>query len=232
MAADVNRESRAPSGARICVAAAVSPASSPSFVFHATWHNLQEPMETLQMISTPPGPDLADLLRQVAVGDRAAFAMLYRQTQAKLYGVVARILVGSDIAGEVLQEAYVRIWQKARDFDPAKGSPIAWMATIARNRALDEVRRVKPTALEDMPEGFEPAAADVDPLGSRDRSERLAALMRCLSLLDEEKRQIVLLAYYRGASRDALAKRFERPVPTIKTWLHRSLAQLKDCLSS
>ena len=184
------------------------------------------------MTSIVSEPDLAELLLRIAAGDRAAFATLYRQTQAKLYGVIARILVRSDIAGEVLQEAYVRIWQKASDFDPAKGSPIAWMATIARNRALDEVRRAKPLALEDMPDSFEPAAEEIDPLSSRDRSEQLAALMRCLSLLDAEKRQIVLLAYYRGASREALAKRFERPVPTIKTWLHRSLAQLKDCLSS
>jgi len=55
--------------------------------------------------------------------------------------------------------------------------------------------------------------------------------MKCLARLDEEKRQIVLLAYYRGASREALAQKFSRPVPTIKTWLHRSLAQLRDCLS-
>jgi len=184
------------------------------------------------MMSTASQSDLALLLLQVAAGDRAAFATLYRQTAAKLYGVVARILPRSDLAGEVLQEAYVRVWQKAGDFDPAKGSPMAWMATIARNRALDEVRRAKPLALEDMQEGFEPVAEEVDPLGSRERSEQLAALMRCLSQLDAEKRQIVLLAYYRGASREALSKRFARPVPTIKTWLHRSLAQLKDCLSS
>src|SRR5579863_4618389 len=184
------------------------------------------------MTGAASAPDLAQLLSQVASGDRAAFAALYKQTHAKLYGVIARILIRNDLAGEVLQEIYVRIWQKAGDFDPAKGSPIAWMATIARNRALDEARRVKPLALEDMPESFEPQAEEVDPLGARDRSERLAALMRCLSRLDEEKRQIVLLAYYRGFSREALAKRFSRPVPTIKTWLHRSLAQLKDCLSS
>jgi RNA polymerase sigma-70 factor (ECF subfamily) len=189
-------------------------------------------MEALQMNSIEQGSDLAQLLARVAARDRAAFASLYKQTKAKLFGVVVRILVRNDLAGEALQEAYVRIWEKAGDFDPAKGSPIAWMATIARNRALDEVRRAKPLALADLPENFEPAAEDVDPLGARDRSEQLAALMRCLSLLDAEKRQIVLLAYYRGASREALSKRFERPVPTIKTWLHRSLAQLKDCLSS
>ena len=175
---------------------------------------------------------LADLLGRIAARDAAAFSTLYKATSAKLYGVVARILPRGDAAADALQEAYVRIWEKAGEFDPAKGSPLAWMATIARNRALDEVRRVRPVSLEDQPEGFEPAAEDIDPLATRERSEGLAALVNCLKALDEEKRAVVLLAYYRGLSREALAKRFGRPVPTIKTWLHRSLAQLRDCLAS
>jgi len=123
-------------------------------------------------------------------------------------------------------------WERAADFDAARGSPLAWMATIARNRALDEVRHVRPASLEDMPESFEPAAEPIDPLAARDRSERLAALIACLERLDDDKRAILMLAYYHGASREALAKRFGRPVPTIKTWLQRALAQLRDCLSS
>ena len=126
----------------------------------------------------------------------------------------------------------MRIWDKAGDYDRTKGSPIAWMATIARNRALDEVRRVKPVSLEEMPEGFEPAAEEIDPLAFRERSEQLSALTKCLETLDEEKRKLVLLAYYRGMSREALSERFHAPVPTIKTWLRRGLAQLKDCLAS
>ena len=176
--------------------------------------------------------DLVELLRRVAARDAAAFADLYRQTQSKLYGVVARILTRSDQSGEALQEAYVRIWEKAADFDPAKGSPIAWMATIARNRALDEIRRVRPASLEDMPDGFEPASDVVDPLAARDRSERLAALLKCLGRLGDERRDVVLLAYYRGFSREALARRYGKPAPTIKTWLRRGLAQLRDCLES
>jgi RNA polymerase sigma-70 factor (ECF subfamily) len=178
------------------------------------------------------GDDVTGLLIRIAARDAAAFAALYKQTNAKLYGVVARILTRGDVAADVLQEVYVRIWEKAGEFDPLKGSPLAWMATIARNRALDEVRRVRPVSLENQPEGFEPAAEEIDPLAPRERSERLAALVDCLKALDEEKRAIVLLAYYRGLSREALAKRFGRPVPTIKTWLHRSLAQLRDCLAS
>ena len=176
--------------------------------------------------------DLNNLLSRIATRDTIAFASLYKQTNAKLYGVVARILTRGDAAADALQEVYVRIWEKAGEFDPLKGSPLAWMATIARNRALDEVRRVRPLSLEDQPDGFEPAAEEIDPLAPRERSERLASLVDCLKALDEEKRAIVLLAYYRGSSREALAKRFGRPVPTIKTWLHRSLAQLRDCLAS
>ena len=181
---------------------------------------------------TGAGDDLNNLLSRIATRDAAAFAALYKQTNAKLYGVVARILTRGDVAADVLQEVYVRVWEKAGEFDPVKGSPLAWMATIARNRALDEVRRVRPVSLEDQPEGFEPAAEEIDPLAVRERSEGLRALVDCLKALDEEKRAVVLLAYYRGLSREALAKRFGRPVPTIKTWLHRSLAQLRDCLAS
>ena len=181
---------------------------------------------------TGAGDDLSNLLSRIATRDATAFASLYKQTNAKLYGVVARILTRGDAAADALQEVYVRIWEKAGEFDPVKGSPLAWMATIARNRALDEVRRVRPVSLEDQPEGFEPGAEEIDPLAARERSEGLTALVDCLKALDEEKRAVVMLAYYRGLSREALAKRFGRPVPTIKTWLHRSLAQLRDCLAS
>lgn len=173
--------------------------------------------------------DLARLLRRVAAGDEAAFAELYRRSSAKLYGVVVRILPGGDSA-EALQEAYIRIWERAGEFDPARGSAIAWMATIARNRALDEVRRVRASPISDLPQDVEFAAEEVDPLAARERSEALAALLKCLGTLEEEKRAAVFLAYYRGYSREALARRFGRPVPTIKTWLHRSLTQLRDCL--
>ena len=175
-------------------------------------------------------PDLADLMARVAAKDRAAFAALYRATSPKLYGVVARILSSGE-ASEALQEAYVKIWERAADFDPAKGSPLAWMATIARNRALDEARKSRPVSLEDMPEGYEPAAETEDPLASRSRGEAYAALMRCLQSLEPDKRELVLAAYYRGASREALSARYNTPVGTVKTWLRRSLAQLKDCLS-
>lgn len=177
--------------------------------------------------------ELVGLLARVADGDRQAFAALYAATSAKLWGIVVRILPRRDLAEEVLQDAYLRIWERASGFDPARASPITWMATIARNRAIDEVRRRKPiSSIEDAPEALEVAEAAADPLQSAVQSEALRRLNECLEGLEPQRREMVLLAYYAGLSRDELAARFATPVNTVKTWLHRSLAQLRKCLGA
>ncbi len=175
--------------------------------------------------------DLVDLLGRVAERDQHAFASLYRATSAKLYGIVVGILVRRSLADEALQEIYVRIWERAGDFDPTRGSAIAWMAAIARYRALDDVRRIKTTPVSELPEGFDVADETLTALDALEQSERLRAVMTCLGELGDEKREAVLLAYYRGASREWLSQRYGRPVATIKTWLRRSLTQLRLCLS-
>lgn len=170
------------------------------------------------------------LLAGVARGDEAAFAELYQATSAKLYAIALRILRNREVAEDVVQDSYFKVWERARDYKPEIASPITWMAAIVRNRALDEVRRraVRPAA--DVSELDEIASDDEHPVEAIGRREDLARLTRCLEGLEPEKRQMVRLAYLDGLSRDALAKRFDRPEGTIKTWLHRSLAQLKGCL--
>lgn len=175
--------------------------------------------------------ELVQVLQSVADLDRSAFQTLYDATSAKLYGVVFRIMGNRSAADEILQEVYVKIWQNARDFDASRASPITWMATIARNRAIDELRRSKQIQTRDTDEIGDIAGENSHPLDEAERSDALKALINCLNTLEPEKREIILLAYYRGCSRDELARRFDRPVPTIKTWLHRSLAQLRECLA-
>ena len=170
-------------------------------------------------------------MARVAQRDRAAFQVLYTATSAKLYGIILRILVRRSLADEVLQDVFVRIWERASDFQPERASAITWMATIARNRALDELRRANVTPLTEMPEGFDMASDLNNALDQIEQSEQLRSLMACLNGLEADKREIVLLAYYRGMSREALAQRYGRPVATVKTWLHRSLAQLRSCLA-
>lgn len=176
--------------------------------------------------------DLVALLARVAREDRSAFSALYTATSAKLYGVVWRILPAKDRAEDVLQDVYVRIWNRAASYDPSKASPIAWMATIARNRAIDEVRRRAPVSIEDAPQALDVASEGPDPLDAAEQNEELQRLKGCLDGLEPERREIVLLAYYTGLSRDELAARFGHPVGTIKVWLRRSLAQLRKCLGA
>lgn len=176
--------------------------------------------------------DISALLQRVARQDRAAFAEVYRATSAKLYGVVLRILHRRDIADEVLQEVYVKIWERAADFNPDRASPISWMAAIARNRALDEVRRKHPVSIEDHPEVQDFASDDETALAAVMRGEDGKRLADCLTGLEPDRRQMVVLAYCEGLSRDELAAKYGQPVNTIKTWLRRSLAQLKGCLGT
>src|SRR5262245_23091073 len=98
--------------------------------------------------------ELVWLLAAVAKGDQAAFERLYAATRSKLYGVVLRILRRPDLAEEVMQEAYLKIWRSAGQFDPALASPITWMATIARNRAIDLVRKRVEASIEVEPEAM------------------------------------------------------------------------------
>jgi RNA polymerase sigma-70 factor, ECF subfamily len=175
---------------------------------------------------------LIALVRRVGRGDREAFRALYDATSAKLFGTVLRIISDRDQARDILQEVYVKIFQNAAGFDASRASPITWMATIARNHALDDVRRVRPLAMADQPEGFDPPAETGHPLDGRERSEELKRLMNCLSSLDSDKRQMVMLAYYKGATREALSRQFDKPIATVKTILHRSILQLRECLGA
>lgn len=174
--------------------------------------------------------DITALLQRLARRDRAAFGPLYDATSAKLLGIILRILKRRDVAEEVLQEVYVKIWERAGDFDPGRASPITWIAAIARNRALDEARRKTPDSLEDHPAYLETASTEEGALDALLRGETGGALRDCLSRLEPERASMIVLAYCEGMSREDLGARYNQPVNTIKTWLRRALLQLRTCL--
>ena len=117
--------------------------------------------------------ELVWLMAAVAKGDEAAFERLYAATSAKLYGVALRILRRSDLADEVIQEAYLKIWHNAGSFDPKLATPITWMVAIARNRALDLIRKKGEASIEDEPAAQEAAADEPHPLDRREMTEEL-----------------------------------------------------------
>jgi len=174
--------------------------------------------------------ELVGLIAAVAQRDEAAFERLYGATRAKLFGVVLRILHRQDLAEEVIQEAYVRIWNNAAQFDADVSSPITWMASIARNRAIDVVRKRSEASIEEEPAAMEVAGENPDPLARREMSEELKRLLECIGRLEADRQKLVLLAYYNGWSREQLSAKFETPVNTVKTWLRRSLMEIRECL--
>ncbi len=176
--------------------------------------------------------DLSFLIIRMSKGDQSAFSNLYTRTNLKLFSIICRILKRRELAEEALQDTYVKIWEQAEKFDPSLASPITWMATIARNRAID-ISRQHPERVsarseaikEDLPTPI------VDPLKSVVQNDKLRKLAGCLDELAEDRRQMIILAYYEGWSREELGDKFEKPVNTIKTILRRSLARLKECLN-
>ena len=175
-------------------------------------------------------PELVRAIHAVANGDKVAFASVYAATADKLFGIVVRIVRRRDIAEDVLQEVYLRIWQRAHTFDARSGSPITWMATIARHRALDEVRRKDAVLpIDECPEVLDLLSTDGSFASDEDSVSR--DLATALQRLSCDKRSMLVLAYCCGLTREEIATRTGRPIPTVKTWLRRSLAELRGYLT-
>ena len=174
---------------------------------------------------------LGELLSAIAAHDRSAFAPLYQATSAKLFGVALRILRNRQQAEEVLQEAYIRIWRHAADYRPEKGTPMTWMITIARNRALDRRRQQKPELLLDEAVARdETADPEPSPLARAISNEAGRALAACLEKLGADQRSCITLAYQEGYTHSELSARLDTPLGTVKSWIHRGLRHLKECL--
>lgn len=179
---------------------------------------------------------LTQLLHATATGDQRAFAELYRLTSAHLYGVLVRMLQRRDWAEEALQDCFVKIWQKAETYDGNKGAPLTWLLTVARYRALDLLRMKRPEV--EMPEEGDRyqlppmtlADDNQDPLARADEGQGIARMRACLKDLPPEQREAVMLAYYEGYTHQELAKRMNAPLGTVKSWVRRGLARLRECL--
>jgi len=187
-------------------------------------------------VNTPvPETDLLALLEASSRHDQIAFAELYARTSAHLYGVLMRMLKRTDWADEALQDCYMRVWRRSDSYHPERGSPMAWLTTIARYRALDLLRMRRPEVTEsaladEAPNILERADERERPDLRAVEAEGLAQLGKCMQGLSAEQRRSVLLAYYEGYTHAELASRLAAPIGTVKSWVRRGLAQLRACL--
>jgi RNA polymerase sigma-70 factor, ECF subfamily len=176
--------------------------------------------------STNCGDGLAELLGATARRDQRAFAQLYEASSGKLYGVALRVLRRCDLAEDVVQEAYLRIWRHAERFDPARGSAMTWMASIVRHLAID-LARSGAMAPNNEAELLALPADTPHPLEEISLAEKRRRAFAILRDLDPVKRRLIIAAYLHGESREQLARRFGAPVNTIKTWLRRAVLELR-----
>ena len=177
-----------------------------------------------------PPSAAAALLARIAARDRAALRPLYDLTNARLFGVAFAILRDWDAAADAMQEAYVKIWLRADQYDPARGNALAWLSGITRHVALDAARArgrevASDDALLDMP-SLEPGAFDI--LSADSDARRLQA---CLAELDDRSRGVIVLAFVHGLSHAQLAARLSHPLGTVKTWIRGGLKRLRVCLA-
>ena len=173
---------------------------------------------------------LVEALVATGAEDRAAFATLYNLTSAKLFGVCLRICGERQAAEDVLSEVYLTVWRRAGAYEPGRASPISWLATIARNRAIDWRRssgRKVAITLDEAPEVADPEPSAEQRMVTNDEDQRLHL---CLDQLEDKQRGAIRTAFFDGLTYAELAEREGVPLGTMKSWVRRGLMRLKDCL--
>ncbi|MCD1626537.1 MAG: sigma-70 family RNA polymerase sigma factor [Paracoccaceae bacterium] len=174
--------------------------------------------------------EIEDLISRVALGDRRAFSALYDNTSAKLFGVVLRVLNDRASAEDVVQDAYMKIWRHAGRYSANGMSPMTWMITIARNTAIDRIRKTRATVdLDGVAEHL--TAPGPNPEQSAVAAGEAKRIATCLDQLEQDKGSAVRGAYLEGRSYADLAAAFNVPLNTMRTWLRRSLQTLQECMA-
>lgn len=175
---------------------------------------------------------LTALLRRCASADGSALQRLYELTSPMIFACLIRMLRRRAVAEEALQDVFVTIWQRAGHYRAERGRPTTWLMSIARNRAIDLMRRERliPLFALDLPEQSADVAA-TDELGA-DPFPGAALLERCLALLTPQQQQCLELAFVGGNSHVDIARLVGSPMGTVKSWIRRGLQSLKACLGS
>ncbi len=175
---------------------------------------------------TPMDNDnLLPLLCATAQGDKNAFSSLYQQTSGKLFAISLNMLTNRAHAEEALQDAFIKIWHNASEYNASKGTVISWMISIVRYRSLDSLRYHKVRKEQSLGDDeYENESIDVN-------YDEETKLVNCIEQLEPQQKQAIHLAYYKGLSHSELVDHIETPLGTVKSWIRRGLMQLQRCLT-
>jgi len=180
----------------------------------------------------PPEQDLRKLLQRIATGDHHAVAELYDATSSVVFGLGLRILQARDAAEDVVVEVYSQVWRQAALYDTQRGTPMAWLLTMTRSRALDVLRsRSRARAEEPIEAVGELPAATPNPEEQSMAFERHRLVKQALAKLTADQRQVIELAYFSGLSHTEIAVRLGQPVGTVKTRVRLGMLRLRELLA-
>ncbi|WP_424809692.1 sigma-70 family RNA polymerase sigma factor [Rhodococcus sp. 27YEA15] len=175
--------------------------------------------------------ELAVILGNVAGGDQTAFAEFYDRTVARVYGMVLRVLRDPGYSEEATQEVYLQAWRNADSFDPAKGSALSWLLTLAHRRAVDRVRSEQSGTQRQQLYDTTSVTPEFDVVSEEvTRRDEHRAVTECLDTLTDTQRQSVTLAYYGGRTYREVAEDLGVAIPTIKSRIRDGLLRLRGCL--
>ena len=180
----------------------------------------------------PDGAELEALLSRCAAGDRSALETLYARVAPILLAVLLRMLRRRDAAEDALQDVFVSVWQRARQFDPIRGRALAWLVSMARYRAIDLQRAARPALALSEVSALEPQLQSEDPAEASEMLGSGALLWRCLEQIAAPQRRCLMLAYQDGLTHSEIARAVNEPLGTVKSWVRRSLIALRRCLES
>jgi RNA polymerase sigma-70 factor, ECF subfamily len=173
-----------------------------------------------------------DLIRRMAAGDRDAFSRFYDRYSPLVFPLILKIVRHRSDAADVLQDVFWETWQGAASYDPARGTPEAWMITRARTRAIDRIRAVRrrgETFVPPIDEGLAPAAPE--PGGdAAERAEDRGVIRTALEMLPQAQREVIELAYYAGLTQTEIATRLQQPLGTVKTRIRLALERLREAV--
>ncbi|MEV0075671.1 sigma-70 family RNA polymerase sigma factor [Nocardia neocaledoniensis] len=177
------------------------------------------------------GVELAALLERCGMSDQQAFAELYDRTSARVFGLILRVLHDPGYAEETTQEVYLQIWRTATSFDPAKGSAVTWLMTLAHRRAVDRVRAEQAHTQREVAYGVRVLGNEFDEVTEEvERRLEQQAVQRGLSTLTETQREAISLAYYGGRTYAEVAQHLGIGLPTVKSRIRDGLTRLKKSL--
>ena len=192
-------------------------------------------MMNTSSIHRSDGFDYEAAVEACARGERFALRSLYERESRWLLAVAMRIVRDRELSRDVLQDAFLQIWQRAASYQRALGSARGWIYTVVRHRALDVARKAgREQAAGDDIDAIADAASEESRAGHEVELPRgidPSTLQRCLAQLDDPKRDCIVFAFVEGYTHEQIAQRLTTPVGTVKSWIRRGLLALKECLS-